>query len=168
MHEVAMEKKIHKVIYKHTFLFFYGLKRNTVWVAQPYGNRVQSHSRYPLPNISLPRVPSNLLLSIFHQDAQSQNVIYSMRLATEHTASFFAEEGSPEIHSHEGRKTQSPYLLIYSPLPPGKGLKVADTIGCKLSHVCLEMRNQFFCNSSALIEQHLYVQGEEGERFSRY
>ena len=33
MHEVAMEKKIHKVIYKHTFLFFYGLKRNTVWVA---------------------------------------------------------------------------------------------------------------------------------------
>ena len=154
MHEVAMEKKIHKVIYKHTFLFFYGLKRNTVWVAQPYGNRVQSHSRYPLPNISLPRVPSNLLLSIFHQDAQSQNVIYSMR--------------SPEIHSHEGRKTQSPYLLIYSPLPPGKGLKVADTIGCKLSHVCLEMRNQFFFNSSALIEQHLYVQGEEGERFSRY
>ena len=34
MHEVAMEKKkTHKVIYKHTFLFFYGLKRNTVWVA---------------------------------------------------------------------------------------------------------------------------------------
>lgn len=57
-----------------------------------------------------------------------------MKLAAEHTASISAE-GGPEIHSHEGRKIWSPYLFIYSPLPSGKGLKVAYTIGCKLSHM---------------------------------
>lgn len=110
---------------------------------------MHSHSRYPLPNLSLPRAPSDLFLSIFHQNAQSKNIIYSIRLAAEHTASISPEEGSPEIYSHEGRKIQPPYLLIYSLLPSRKGFKVAYTIGCKLSHVCLEMGNQSFCNSSA-------------------
>lgn len=79
--------------------------------------------------IYLYRAPSNLLLSTFHQDAQNQNVeeLYSIRLATEHTASISAEEGAQKSILVKAGKHRSPYFILQY-LPPRKGLKVATQL----------------------------------------
>lgn len=81
---------------------------------------------------------------------------------------FFQKEGSSEIHSYEGRKTQPPYLFTYSILPTRKGLKVAHIIGCKISHVYWEMGNQSFCKNPAFDWAASVCLKRKGRRFSRY
>lgn len=108
---------------------------------------MQSRRKYPLPN--LPRAASDLFLSVFHQNAQSYNVIYSMGLAAEHTASISPGEGAQNSILIKARKHPPPHLFIYTPLPSRKGFMVAYPIGCQLIHVLLKMGNQFLCNSPA-------------------
>lgn len=117
----------------------------TVWAAY----RVECPSRYPLPNLSLPKASIWFIFKYISPECPMSNVIYSVRPAAEHVASISPEEGAQKSILVKARKHKRLICLFIALFLLEKGFKVAYTIGCKLIHMCLEMGNQSFCNSAA-------------------